>query len=267
MTERTEDRPQTANRDGSTGGPAADSAKRRRPRPSTVALGLGVLLGTLLLLWGLDRVARWSAETLLARGIRDGTGVTATPSVQVHGAFFLPQVVAGRYDHVEVAVTGLTAGPLRIGSVHADLRGVHLSFHDLLLRDVHALVVDRSAEQAVLTYRDLNAYLKATGRPARVVATPGGQVKVRGTATVLGQQVSATARVRLGLRGNAVSVQPAGLSTDTAVDRVSEALLGQRFTFLVPLDPLPFGQELHSITAASDGLRISAGGVAVVVRP
>lgn len=268
MSECTDERP-AAPESGAAAHSAGDRRRRfSRPSASTIALGAAVVLGTLLLLWGLDRLARWSAETLLARGIQDATGVTAPPSVLVHGPLFLPQVVTGRYDDVEVTVSGVTAGPLRIDRVHADLRGVHLSFHDLLLRDIHAVVVEHSSEQALLTYRDLDAYLDATGRPFHVAsAPPGDQVRITGSATVLGQDVSASARVRLGVRGNAVSVQPVGLSTGTVLDRASEALLGQRFTFLVPLDPLPFGQELHSIDVTPQGFQVAAGGTGIVIRP
>jgi len=240
--------------------------RRRMPRPSTVALALGAALGALLLLWGLDRVAHWGAQTLLQRQIQDATGVSAV-DVQVHGALFLPQVVAGSYDDIEVTVRGLRAGPLRIQRVHAELHGVHLSFHDLLLRDVGAVVVDRSSEQALLGYDDLNSYLDATGRPVRVAPAPGDSTTLTGTVRVLGHDVSASARARLGVRDGSLTVAPTGLATDTALDRASELLLGQRFTFLVPLDPLPFGQELTAVRAGKSGLTVAAGGTGIVVRP
>jgi LmeA-like phospholipid-binding len=240
--------------------------RRRMPRPSTVALALASALGALLLLWGLDRVAHWGAETLLQRQIEDATGV-GDVDVQVHGTLFLPQVVSGSYDDVEVTVTGLRAGPLRIERVHAELHGVHLSFHDLLLRDVNAVVVDHSSEQALLTYDDLNAYLKATNRPVRAAPAPGDTTKLTGSVSVLGHDVSASARARLGVRDGSLTVQPTGLATDTVLDRASELLLGQRFTFVVPLDPLPFGQELTSVHAGDRGFTVAAGGTAVVIRP
>jgi hypothetical protein len=238
-----------------------------RRRVSTVALAAAVVLGTLLLLYGLDWTSRWAAETLLQRHIQDSTGVSGAPSVQVDGALFLPQVVTGRYDHVEVTVTSIDSGPLHIRTVHADLRGVHVSFHDLLLRDVSAVWVERSDEQAVLTYDDLNRYLRATGRPLRLARAPGNQIRITGTITAFGKQLSASARVRLGVQGGALSVQPTGLSTDTPLDHASEVLLGQRFTFLVPLDPLPFGQHLTTVHAGNDGIHIAATGTDIVVRP
>jgi len=239
----------------------------RRPRRGTVVLAVTVLLGTALLLWGADWAARWGAESLLARSIQSATGVDQRPQVHVHGTFFLPQVVRGRYGDVEITVDDLTTGPLRIRRVHAQLTGVRLSFHDVLTRQAGPVVIEKSREDATLGYRDLNRYLKAIGRAIRIGAAPDGQAELTGTVKVLGHSISASTLARFAPKGGDLAVTPTQLDTDTPLDKASRLLLGQRFSFVVPLDPLPFGQELTGIRPGKDGVAITARGSAVVVQP
>lgn len=253
--------------DGEGSGATAAGGRGRRPARGTVAVAASVLLGIVLLLWGSDWAARWGAQSLLARTVQSATGVPDRPTVHLHGTFFLPQVVRGRYDDVEITLHGLTDGPLRIDSVHADLYGVHVPFHDVLVRDVGPVPIDRSAEQAFLTYADLNRYLKATDRPVRLEQAPGGQTELTGTVRILGHSVSASARARLSVDNGALQVSPTQLDTNTALDAASKVLLGRRFSFTVPLDPLPFGQQLTSVQPRGDGVEVTAQGHDVVVRP
>lgn len=237
-----------------------------RPRAATVGMGLTFLLGTALLLWGADLLARWGAENLLARNIEEATGVPTRPEVDVHGTFFLPQVVQGRYDDVEITVRDLTSGPLRIAEVRARLSGVHVSFHDVLLQEPDPVWIEESVEEAFLGYEDLNRYLDATGRPV-TVAGAGDEVQLTGTAEVLGESVSASTRAALSFDDDgALVVRPTEVDTDTALDPASSLLLGQRFSFLVPLDPLPFGQQLTGVQATGSGLVVRARGADVVLR-
>ncbi|GAB3365505.1 LmeA family phospholipid-binding protein [Modestobacter lapidis] len=239
---------------------------RRRPASGTVALAITVVLGTALLLWGADWLARWGAQSLLARTIQESTGVAARPVVQVHGTVFLTQVVRGRYDDVEVIIRGVSSGPLRIEEVHARLSGVHVPFRDVLVQDPGPVLVERSSAEAVLTYADLDRYLLVTGRPLTLDAAPDGEVLITGTVQVLGRSVSASTRAQLSARDGALAVRPTGLDTDTALDPASRLLLGQRFTFLVPLDPLPFGHVVIAVQPRDDALHLRTAGTDVVIR-
>jgi hypothetical protein len=221
---------------------------------------------TALLLWGADLLARWGAENLLERTIEEATGVPVEPSVDVHGTFFLPQLVRGRYDDVEITVRDLTSGPLRVDELHARLSGVYVSFHDVLVQRPDPMWIDESVEEAFLSYDDLNRYLTITGRPVTISSAGDGEVVLTGTAEVLGRSVSASARAELSGQDGALAVRPTQVDTATALDPASRLLLGQRFAFLVPLDPLPFGQRLSGVEAVESGLRVRARGDDVVVR-
>jgi hypothetical protein len=264
-----DERPDGQDRGGQ--GPGGQGARTegrggRRPALGTVALGLSVVLGTALLLWGADWLARWGAESLLARNVQEATGVPGRPSVQVHGTFFLPQLVRGRYGDVEITVEDLSSGPLQIDTVHAELTGVHLPFHDVLVQNPGPVLIERTAEEAFLTYDSLNHYLDVTGRPVTIGAGSAHEVRLTATVEILGRSISAATRARLVPRDGELAVQPTELDTDTVLDPASRLLLGQRFTFVVPLDPLPFGQELTAVDAQDSGLQVRAEGTDVVVR-
>jgi hypothetical protein len=236
-------------------------------RISTLLLAASTLVGTVLLLWGADALARWTAENYLARQVQALTGVLDRPSVEVHGTFFLPQVFAGRYEHVEITVEDLRSGPLRVDRMTADLTGVHLGFHDLLAQNSVPIYVEASREQATLSFDDLNRYLDVTGRPVSVTGGDPGEVLLTGTAEVFGRRISASSEAVLGAEDGDLSVRPTTLDTGTPLDGASRLLLAQRFTFRIPLDPLPFGQRLTSIEAGETALEIQMRGTDVVVEP
>ncbi|NIH65806.1 LmeA family phospholipid-binding protein [Modestobacter marinus] len=228
---------------------------------------MSVVVGTLLLLWGADRLARWAAESLLARDVQQATGVAERPSVQVRGLVFLLQAVQGRYDDVEVTLSEVSSGPMSVDRVEARLSGVHVSFHDLLVQEPGPVWIERSVGEAFLGYDDLNRYLQVTGRPVEIGAAPGEEVRLTGTVDLLGQSVSASALAQLSPESGALSIAPTALDTETELAPASRLLLGQRFSLRVPLDPLPFGQELTAIEGAEDGLVVRAEGTDVVLRP
>lgn len=259
--------PGTAGSGATAPGATMPGGRRRRRRLPTPVLVACVAIGVALLLWAVDQGARIGAESLIARQVQSATGVPARPDVQLHGTFFLPQVVSGRYSDVEITLHDLSAGPLRIATVHADLRGVHVPFHDVLVRAIGPIPIEQSQEDAFLTYADLNRYLAATGRPVKIQFAPGGQAELTGTVRVLGHDVSASTRARLSTRNGALLVSPTQLDTQTPLDAASKLLLGQRFSFTVPLDPLPFGQELTSVAPQRNGILVKAKGSGIVVRP
>lgn len=239
----------------------------RRPRPSTLLLAASVALGVLLFLWGADRLARWAAEGLLARNVQLATGVLDRPEVEVHGTFFLPQLVAGRYERVDILVEDLRAGPLRIEQVDARLTGVHVPFHDLLTQDIDTVYLERTHEVATLTYQDLNRYLEATGRPLGLEGRPDGEAVLTGSVEVLGRRFSASARAVIEAEGGDLAVQPTQIDTATFLDDASRLLLRERFTVTIPMDPLPFGQQLTDVAISEDRVTVEAGGTGVLVTP
>ena len=245
----------------------AEPRAARRPSRRAVGTALGVLVGTVLLLWGTDLLARRAGEAVVAQALQERTGTVEEPSVTVRGLFFLPQVLRGRYDEVEISMEGVTSGPLRIDSVDARLEDVYLSFHDLLRGDTDRLLVLDTESEVFLGYDDLNRYLELTGRPLTLEAADPGELRVTGSVEVLGATVAASVDAALGADGGSLVVQPTRLAGVTGVSPVSELLLDQRFTFRVPLDPLPFAQEITGLEATGSGVVVDVTGDWVVIEP
>ena len=218
--------------------------------------------------WGTDSLARFGAESLLARNIQNATGVTELPQVRVRGFAFVPQVVRGAYSEVDVTTRGIESGPLRVEQVDSQLFDVRVPFHDVLVQNVRRVGISRSVEDVRLTYADLNAYFDATGRPLRLAPAANGELQVTGSVDVLGRRVQATANVTLAVSDDALKITPREIDTgSTSLNRASRLLLGQRLTLTVPLGTLPFGHRLTSATADADGIRIGAEGLGIVVQP
>lgn len=238
----------------------------RRPARSTVALALVVVLGTAALLWAAAGLGRVGAQSLLTRLVQQRTGVEQ-PEVQVRGAFLLPQVIRGRYDDVQVDLASTGSGPLRLTDVHAELRGVRLPFHDVLVQDVHRVEIAHVTEDATVTWDDLNRYLRLTSRPVTVspTGTPG-EVRLVGAVRVLGRTVDATAEATVAADGDGVAIRPTRVETGvTGLDRASRLLLAERFAVRIPLLDFPFGRLVTAVTTERDGLHVRAIGDRIVL--
>ena len=240
---------------------------RRLPRRSTLLLAASVLAGILLVLWGVDRLARWGAEAVLTDRIAAETGVRTPPEVEIDSRFVLLQMLRGRYEDVEVGLEGIASGPLRIERLDAELSGVRLSFHDLLYRNPVPIYVDGTRERATLRYEDLNTFLELTGRPVRIENASDGEVRLTGSVELFGQEVTASSQAGLTADEGRILVQPTELETGTALDAASRLLLQQRFGFSVPVNSLPFGQRLTAIDPQESTLEIEALGEGVLISP
>ena len=242
--------------------PATPAGHGRR---ATVALALGVVVGTVLVLWGGGQAARWGAESVLSRIVQERTGVLDRPTVQVAGGSGLLQALRGRYDDVEVATDSVSSGPVRLVDYSADLGGVHLSFHDLLDGNTDAVFVEEAVERAVLRYDDLDRYLRFTGRDLEAAPAGDGQLRLIGAVDVLGRVRTVSALVRVEPEGGALLLRPVQLDSDEPLEGVERLLVTQRFTFPVPLDPLLFEQRTVEVAVRPSGLAVRTSGSDVVL--
>ena len=252
-----------------TGSGATAVGRPRVGRPWLVAVLVGVLLGTGLLLWGLDRLARQTVQALLAATLQEATGTVGTPTVEVQGGPVLLQALRGRYGEVEVTLEDVSNGPLTFGRVEAQLQGVHLSFHDLLVREADVVVFERSAAQAWLGYDALDRYLQFTGRPMTVLPEGSGaadEVRLTATGQLLDRRYEASATAVVEPTTGALVVRPTEVRTEQQLDRTAARLLAARFRFRVPLDPLPFGSEVADFELGEEALTVRTGGSGVVLR-
>lgn len=241
---------------------------RTRKRVRTVGSTVLLLALVAALLWVSDALSRVGAQSLIARAVQQQVPTSQRPKVHLHGVFFLPQVVHGVYDDVEIDLAPLMTDRLRIASLHTELHGVHLSFHDVLTRNTGHIVVDRTNELATLRFADINHYLAMMGTPVAVSSAGHGQVRITGTVQVLGQRVSAAADALVRASGSTLLMTPTKLATGVAgLDDASQLLLGQRFTVQIPLQSLPFGQSLGKIAVHPSGVSVHASGHHIALSP
>ena len=248
-------------------GPTAKPSAQRARRPRLTLMIVLFLITVALLLGAADWLARTAAQNQLADQIHQQTGTLAPPTVVIGGAVFLPQVLRGRYDQVAITFPEVSDGPLRLRDVYAALSGVHVPFRDILTGAQNPILVDHADEQAFLTYDDLNSYLAAVGQPVTVHGDGAGTVLLTGSVQLGTSTVTGTAQARITAAGDAVAVTPTRLVSDSPLAAVSEVLLGERFTFLIPLDPLPFGEQVTDIQVQEHGFLIRAQGDNLLVTP
>lgn len=256
--------------DSDTATPPRTSRQRRGlSQRSRTATEVVIFVITLFFLgWGTDALARYGAESLLARNIQNATGTPERPIVHVRGFAFVPQVVRGAYNEVDVQTRGITSGPLRLEQVNSQLFDVRVPFHDLLVQDIRQVGIGRSVEDVTLLYADLNAYFDATGRPLQVAPGADQNVRITGSVNLIGRRVAASADVDISVSDAVLRLTPRKIDTGTSeLDQASRLLLNQRLKLSVPLGTLPFGHQLTSATPDAEGIRLTAEGRAVVLTP
>jgi len=214
---------------------------------------LVTLLVLLALLVGADRIAAYVAAQQVAGKIRTSAMLAADPRVKITGFPFLTQAFAGRYDRIEVAADDVDRGGVRLTHFTTSLYGVQLPLSDALGGRVQSIPVDRLTGQAVVGYVDL----KSSGR--MLVFTPDGdRVKVTGSISVLGQDISASASSTVSLDGNDLVLTPQSVSAaGQSSNLIGDAIKGA-FRVRVPLGRLPYGLKLTGVKATAAGVVVSA---------
>lgn len=245
------------------GQPPAAPAGRPPRDHSVLALAISVVVGTVLLLWAAEWLARQGAESVLARTLQERTGALEPPVIEIEGGPVLLQALRGRYDHVTVSAESLSSGPVRVEGFTAELSDVYLSFHDLLHGSTGRVLVGDAVQDAVLTYDDLNRYLGFTGRSLEVTPTADGGIRVTGPVEGPSGTVDVSTEARIEAEDGAVGLQPTELEADQPLRGLEELLVVQRFTVRVPLEPLPFGQRITDVRIEPEGLAVRASGSGV----
>lgn len=214
---------------------------------------LVTLLVLLALLVGADRIAAYVAAQQVAGKIRTSAMLAADPKVKITGFPFLTQAFAGRYDRIDVTADDVDRGGVRLIHFTTSLYGVQLPLSDALGGRVQSIPVDRLTGQAVVGYVDL----KSSGR--MLVFTPDGdRVKVTGSISVLGQDISASASSTVSLDGNDLVLTPQSVSAaGQSSNLIGDAIKGA-FRVRVPLGRLPYGLKLTGVKATAAGVVVSA---------
>lgn len=220
-----------------------------------------VVLGALAV--AADRAAVAVAERSVADQLQRTEGLATTPTVELGGFPFLTQVVAGRYDEVRVAATGLERGGVRLAGVDATLSGVEARLGDVLSGDVSALPVERVRATVTVDFADL---ARRSGLRDVRLAAAGQAVRVTARVTVLGRTVTGTAVARPSLRGGTLSFRASSAEVSGADGQELRALVARALAFSVPVGDLPFGLSLTDVDVTPQGVRLEASAGRTVLR-
>jgi DUF2993 family protein len=225
-----------------------------------------------------DRLAvRFVAKQIAVQAQRS-QGLTTRPKVSIGGALFLPQVVGGKYDNIDIDVRGASANGLRVDDLHAHATGVHLPLSRILSRDVQKIPVDALNADVELTYTDLNQYLAAqtalansqqNGAQATApkVTDEGGALKVDSTVSIFGTTYPVEVVAVMGVEANAITFTPRDFSEGVAALLPPEwrGPVLKLLTFRVPIEGLPFNLKLTAARVLSDRMRFTAAGQDVIL--
>ena len=113
------------------------------------------LLTLMALLVVADRVGLWAAQHDVAKRLQADAHLQSTPKVEIHGFPFLTQLIGGDYHSVDIRITGLNSGGLRITTLLVHLHDAHVSIGDVVSQDRSHIRVDQAKAHLLLRLADL----------------------------------------------------------------------------------------------------------------
>jgi hypothetical protein len=215
---------------------------------------LVVLVVLLLAALGADRVAEHvasnRAETrLAAEGVQN-------PQVSIGGFPFLTQLAARSFGSVTVSGDAVT-------SSSGSAQDVTVVAHDVSVPKSGHATAGSVRATGLVTYAEVVRRSGAQG--VSLSEASGNRVRMRSTATVLGQSVPVAALGRVHAAERSLRIEPTGFEVaGRSVDAASLLdALGARFTLVYPLRDLPAGLKLDSVQTTPDGFHVVVTGTDV----
>jgi hypothetical protein len=196
----------------------------------------------------LDRVAVVEADHVVAARIQTQEHLPSRPSVSIGGFPFLTQALGGTYDDVTLTVHDFRRSVVAVDTISVTLHGVHVPLGSVFSQHLSSVPVDSATARVLLSYDDMNAYL----RPKGITVSPAGdgQVRISGSVTVAGQQLSASGTATI------------DVTSDSLLLRAANAV-----SIAIPLAGLPFGISLQSAKATNRGIQVTATAQGLVLHP
>jgi DUF2993 family protein/FHA domain-containing protein len=242
--------------------PAAGASRRRGRRLAVIALIVIVVFVIA------DRVAAQAAsKKAVGQVVQSSQGLTGEPTVSFGGFPFLTQVAFGKYTDIGVKISGIaSAGAPRIARISGHLKGAHIPLSKAMGGHVTKIPVDHVSATVVMTFTDLNAFLK--DQPGHLVLGQSkGALRFSGAFQQAGTTIQVTGTAVVTADGAGLTVTPkdvhasGGSDAGGVLDDVT-GVLGDAAQFLppvpVPLPELPFNLRLTSVDVGRAGVQASA---------
>ncbi|MCU1438637.1 MAG: hypothetical protein JWP66_1724 [Naasia sp.] len=238
----------------------AGTRRRRGIRRLIVAAIILLVLAALVI--AADIAARAYAEEQVAQRVEESlpAGATADVDVAIGGRSMLLQLLAGRFDDVQLAAAPLTVEGVPV-AVTVQLGGVPVDT---------ALPVERATGRVVLTDEALDALLAAQGDEGTTTIA-GGRISYAGTVRIfaaeLGYEVTGTATtdedtLHLAPDSARVTAGPIDLDASVLIGLVApdgiDYCLGDYLPEGIAIERIDVGDGQASAVLRGDGIVLSA---------
>jgi len=149
-----------------------------------------------------DRGGQFVVERIVANEVQKALSSPDTPSVDINGFPFLPQLISQKFDDVEVEVREADAGQLEVQRISAVLKGVEQARGGARVESI-------SGSGRI-------SYAAATRAARNFTISYGGRksVKISGQVRIGGQTRTASATGRPRIDGNELVIRPERVSVD-----------------------------------------------------
>lgn len=211
--------------------------------------------------FGADTYAHARVEREVATRLQSELGTPAVPAVDVVGRPFLTQVGSRRLREVHVVADDVG----QTGGAALPVRHVDLTLHDVTTTDWwKTMNVARADGTALVDHETLK---RAAGVP--ITYAGGGRYTIVEDQRTYGLTVQATVTGRLALDVGQQTVSLADptvkVSGYTLPDVVGEQLI-KAVVHPIPLQGIPFGLRVTSISAEDDGVHVGLVGADLPIR-
>lgn len=263
-------------------------ARRRRGCLITVIVLLVVIV---VLLVVADRVGVTIADDKVATQVAnkaesEGIQLGQKPTADIGGFPFLTQVLAGRYDRIDVHMRELTtknsAGrDLTLPKLDIRATGVDAPLHTIM-NGTGSITADKLTGTGVVPYSYVQQLAQANvggidvqgvkdiknvtvqGKDGKLLF--GATVDIDGGGIIPDQSVKVTGQGKVTLDNNALHLEVVGLTTsDSGLPSLVQSLLNSALNNIagqlgtsVGLGQLPYGLTVKSVKVADDGLDVTA---------
>jgi hypothetical protein len=226
-------------------------------RKLLIAVVILVLLGA-----GADFAAARIFEDRVTDALQREYDLGRRPVVQVRDFPFLPHLATGRFSTIDVAATDAKAKGVNAAQLQLTLHGVRVP-REVMLGEGGRVTVERASGTIELTEAEVNRLLADRLQGGALELKDDG-VEVSVDLALVGQ---AQLKGKLGARDGAVTFTPdeIRLGDRGRLDRATENLLSDRFTFQVPLPELPAGVRLERVDTRPGAVVLSGRAASVGV--
>jgi|SRR5271166_4667564 len=222
---------------------------RRPPRGGRRARRYILILVIIIaLLVVLDFAARVAAQNIMATKIQQ-QGLSQKPDVTIGGFPFLTQVASKDFQHVTIATSNLSEGPVTITKVNVTATGIRLRSYSSASGTIASL-----SGTALISFSSLGNTLAQQFGPlgsllggAGLNLTAAGPSEVKASINLVVTSGSATWRITR-LSGNELHVSLVGSSG------LPSTLLGSIQNLNVQIPKLPLGLTIDSVNVTPSGV-------------